>query len=237
MSCPKIYCVGDIHAKCEFINRIKQKCEPGSHVFFLGDIGFGFDEKTDYKIYKSLDSLAKYGVTVYLIRGNHDDPSYWATEFRPVFKSKKRQDLYKDTYDKIIYVKDNTFVQIGDKKLFCLGGGVSIDRCYRKLGKTYWDNEEMIFEEPTEEIDTVLSHVGPIPPRTKENPNSILATCLIMDQNLLSDLKREEETIHKLLSKNPKHWIFGHYHHSQVFNKESTKCRVLREGEIISITA
>lgn len=237
MTQPKIYCIGDIHAKCELINRIMQKCESGSHVFLLGDIGFGFEEKTDYKLYKSLARVAKNGITLYLIRGNHDNPSYWENEFRPTFKSKKSQDPYKDVYNRIIYVKDNTFIQIGDKKLFCLGGGVSIDRCYRKLGKTYWYNEEMVFEDPEEEIDTVLSHVGPVPPRSKENPNSILYTCLAMDQNLSKDLSKEDETIHKILSKNPKHWLFGHYHHSQVFNEGSTKCRVLREGEIISITA
>ena len=73
-----LYIVGDIHGK--FLTFEKSMGDKKDSDFILaGDVGLGFHSKEIYEDWMSEwnEQLKKDGNTVYFLRGNHDDPSFW----------------------------------------------------------------------------------------------------------------------------------------------------------------
>ena len=200
---------GDIHGKLEtlvwsVVERYKITC---ASIIVLGDfgVGFGRPHSMDDLYEKVRRRLEKYDITIYTIRGNHDDPSWFDGNHN---------------YDRLIFLEDYKVLTIEGAKILPIGGAISIDRDYRikmnskeeRVGskkRYYWEGEDVTkvdIKSLPKSIDIVISH---------EAPSAFFIPC--KDDNIHRDIKKDilesREYLSKVLNKlNPSTWLFGHYH-------------------------
>lgn len=221
----KVYLIGDIHGgfrKLQNTLSADKNRFQDSVIFIAGDIGFGFSRNDVYEqVLGDINHcMSEINAYVLLIRGNHDDPSYF------------EEDKFGFTNVKIL--SDYTVVKTGILTTICIGGGISIDRIMRHQGSTWWIDETVEYDEKEIDeitangivIDSVLTHTYPRVSEVKGN-DKVLADWMIYDKYLEEDLKKEgEEMINiqkKLESLNHiKIWMFGHLHISQLFVNGNT---------------
>lgn len=192
---------GDLHGDSDALLYIAGKWEAAGgkpcNIFILGDVGLGFkycEEDLNY----AFQELSNDGYKIYLVRGNHDDPSFWE----------------KDTHASAIMLKDNTVINVNGKRVFIAGGGTSVDRIRRSEGESYWKNEALFVPNhiPREvgDIYCVLSHTGPVPPVLHNK--AFISYWLANDHALDADLELERIQVARLQTLRPKYWVHGHYH-------------------------
>ena len=241
------YVVGDIHG-CfnDVLCMLKRYSISNASFLIAGDSGFGFTSREGDK--QALSKLRKYvdknNITVYFLRGNHDDPQY----FKEGFSSGKH----------LLCIPDYTVIvsKYGNEERFrmlCIGGATSIDRCLRikryqkalvdymrfhngdeqkallNVHKQYWENEAPLYDEKllddinsTMKIDYVVTHTCPsmCQPLSKDG----IAEYLEYDKELVKDIDTERETMDAILKRlwdanQPlKKWIYGHYHYHNFDN-------------------
>ena len=228
-----IYVVGDIHGVFNsLIAMIKRYEIKDSVIIVAGDCGLGFHTKSSTKEQvKKLERTCKnHNNTIVMIRGNHDDPS-WFTG-----KLTKR----------ILPVPDYTVI---NDCVLCVGGATSIDRVYRldehtqriakykqyhpgatqeeiaeNICRSYWPNEAPVYdEEALNEIKNrgikirhVVTHTCPsmCDPITKDG----LRYWMRFDLDLADDVDNERNVMDQILNKlnldvHPlETWTYGHYH-------------------------
>lgn len=190
-----------------------------------GDCGIGFN-KCQYYIdtFKRMNELlAKNNTTIIFVRGNHDDPQYFKED--------------KFGFSNIKCVDDYSIIRTKNHNTLCVGGGISIDRIWRKsqehrinkykkdnIKKLYWDDEQVVFNESLIDdiinsgiiIDSVVSHSCPngMFPTEKTIGNGWFK----LDKNLAKDIKNERDLLSKLQSyliekgQKIKFWAYGHFH-------------------------
>ena len=232
--------VGDIHGEPHNVcYNFGGKFPPPDHVIFLGDIGLGFDIKgcaansdemmLRIRLRHIRDSVipnCKPTTKIWLIRGNHDKMTCWYPHHRESYWdpigygawTRTMETLYKE-FPEITFLRDEV-ISLNGHYALCIGGGVSIDKCFRKKHSTWWPGEEIIGyqrfkhywpENCKKKIDIILAHTGPKPYClvNKSMPfywNQVLKTTK-------KALAREERMIERYISKfKPKLWIHGHFH-------------------------
>ncbi len=248
----RLCCIGDIHGAFDGLTGwFRQYDLQDATLVFCGDVGLGFESEEYYKqTFRKLNrECHKRNLTLVFMRGNHDDPSYFAEQ--------------KINYSNIKSVPDYTILSVAGFTILCVGGGISIDRvnrqtkmmalavqyarfhaCSLEEGKEksqhlYWKDEvpvynERALQEITNEgikIDVVCSHVAPsfCEPICKEGIEYWLA----IDSNLEEDLIKERATMDKiyeyiLLNNHPlKTWCYGHYHFHNVMEYNNIDFRLL----------
>lgn len=209
---------GDIHSELrELVWKLtnQYKIENAS-VVVLGDFGVGFGSKNymDQLYSKVSKKLEKNNITLYSIRGNHDDPEFFDGNHN---------------YDRLIFLEDYKLIEIEGHSLYPIGGAVSTDRTWRKeyndkmercgSNKRVWWEGEKIKEIPLKSlpprVEFIISHAAPI----SFEPVFIRNDWKIKDEDLDLDtwksiLKERNylEEIKKTI--NFKYWFFGHYHKS-----------------------
>lgn len=216
---------GDIHGEFRtLVFTICNQCKISNAVVIVaGDCGFGFYSPMYYE--KELkhcgQQLRKHNVKVVMMRGNHDDPAWFATQ--------------RQLTDSFLIVPDYTVVRCCGHNVLCVGGAISIDRRVRKNkqasdGRTYyWSDEPPYYSSDLLDellqmnlpIDTVVTHTAPsfCMPTDKKGIESWMA----YDNALSSDCAMERATIdkiyeHLLDDKHPlRQWFYGHFHfHAEV---------------------
>lgn len=204
---------GDIHGKYNevliFINKYDIK---NAAILILGDFGIGFKHPLAEisKLNKFNTKLKESNTTVFVVRGNHDDPSYFYCE--------------KYNTSHIKFVSDYSVLNINDMNILCVGGAVSIDRTSRKkytegYGRDWWFDE--IFKLDLEKIktlkniDVVITHSSPsfAYPYIKKDFDEWLEK----DEYLKTDIESERNDIAALYNNliennNIKKWYYGHFH-------------------------
>ncbi|MBR6269387.1 MAG: metallophosphoesterase, partial [Bacteroidales bacterium] len=215
---------GDIHG--DFKTLVYKLCLQYGYTDTLlivaGDCGFGFEKPGYYEtIYNHVAGrLKKANNWVVFIRGNHDDPSYFAEE--------------KIHYARWRCVPDYSVIRAAGHNILCVGGAVSIDRKMRKrqnidrlaFGHTetasWWADEAPVFNQEEIDaipkdilIDTVVTHTSPSYCEliTKDG----LKDWLIYDPGLKWDTQKERETMDQLATALQGHhpvkqWFYGHFH-------------------------
>lgn len=187
-----------------------------------GDCGFGFDKPAYYETVHNqvAGRLRKANNWVVFVRGNHDDPSYFAEQ--------------RINYARWRTVPDYSVIQAAGHNILCIGGAISVDRVQRmkydarsnfKSIATYWQDEAPVFrpEEiesiPSEiQIDTVVSHTAPS--RCEISVHAGLESWAEWDPELLKDVAEERETMDKIERCIRDHgcpvqeWVYGHFHQS-----------------------
>ena len=231
--------IGDIHGQFKAIgNWIKQYDLNNCLIIFCGDFGLGFSsiEHEKQELYKSNKICEERNIDCYILRGNHDDPSY-----------------FNDTLPKLVLsrfktVSDYTVINTPEHNILCLGGAISIDRGIRKSryetdirtimitanctlehaikkAKQYWWEKEPFFYNETIldeinktgiKVDIVASHSAPefCQPIAKGFSTSYS----IIDKDIETDLYNERSDFSKAYNyikkqgNNIKYWFYGHFH-------------------------
>lgn len=224
---------GDIHG--DFVPLVYKMCvRYGMHdtlVIVAGDCGFGFEKLGAYdNTFRRIEKrLAQNNCWIAMVRGNHDDPSYF--------------ELQKDGKTQIHYarwqtVPDYTVIQACGRTVLCIGGAISVDRQIRMRemerypGKQYyWPDEppkydaEMLeaIREVGLKVDIVVTHTAPSMCEFRSKQG--LATWAQSDAALLDDCDVERAAMDKILFhlKRDGHplerWYYGHFHntwHSEI---------------------
>lgn len=199
--------LGDVHGKTGLIHqRLRITHHP---IIQLGDLGFGED-------WHNLRKAPKDRLRV--VSGNHDaTPSmrkspYWLGDFGLL------SDQGLPTGAKVFFVR----------------GAWSIDKDQRIPGKSWWEDEELSWEESNRALDAyeaarpnvVLSHEAPL------SASSLLLS--IMGEPCIashtSKLLQTMLDIHK-----PERWYHGHYHFAHWYRIGPTLFRCLASEEFLEV--
>jgi hypothetical protein len=204
--------VGDIHGEWENLaDRLRQRNTRSTTLLQVGDLGVGFSKKTDERQrLERLDrALDMRDLTLYAIRGNHDDPAYFAPE-------------QEQRWERIHFVPDYTLLTIDRQRVLCVGGAISIDRRHRQAGITYWRDEGFVFDPTTlhamdlSDVSAVVTHTAPsfAPPLQW---GSLVWDSVRGDPALAEDLNAERSAMDALYEAvtvrcAPRWWAYGHFH-------------------------
>lgn len=234
--------VGDLHGNWDYlIWKIRQTKLDNVDFIQVGDFGVGFKSKKVEadNLTRLNDELKKTDNTLYVIRGNHDDPSY--------FDGSK--DL--SVYDKIIFMSDYSNIGLSE---FVVGGAISIDRSKRveNLERTPYFNGEDVKENNSyinlklnKHVETLFIHAAPysvfkdmcekdITLKLGDEVNKYSKS----DVFLVGDLRKEQLILEQLIRNLPKlkNIYLGHYHKtlSGEIEVDGRKINydVLSEGEL-----
>lgn len=226
-----IYFVGDVHALFDkLVTKMTHYNIENSYLIQVGDFGAGFKRDEENLLETINRFLIKNGNRLYVVRGNHDNPSYF----------RKTKDI-----GNISFLPDYSILNIEDKTILLIGGAVSIDRTERIEGNSYWKDEGFKFEKDLLDmvtdrlsgIDIVVTHTAPSEfwPYSLGN---IVHHFISRDKTLQEDLASERNA-HSVLMKHliqkrltPRHWYYGHFHASYKDKYEGIKYRALKELEI-----
>lgn len=255
-----IYVIADLHG---FFNVLKVNIEindllKNCIIICAGDIGVGFDKEEVYlhKFEELNKIMENNNVDCFMIRGNHDDPSYFNGS---IFLSN------------IKLIPDYTIISNGEHNILCVGGAISIDREYRKkmyenkisyLSKLfpnksvdeirndnprfYWENESPILDYDTlQEINSnsikinyVVTHTSPSFAFKKDKDG--IKKWIECDEKLDLDTSYERsvmDSIYNTLNENKNNlicWVYGHFHehYEEIIN--GTKFIALKNFDSIS---
>lgn len=234
------YVMGDLHGKIEYFKDCIDRYDiTDCNIIIAGDSGVGFcSRETQLSIYKEFNKyLSERNISLYLIRGNHDDPSFF------------NRDNVEDEFflSNIKLLPDYTVLTINDFNILMIGGATSIDRVNRmkrdaelldyleeqedlidSIVLSYWPDEQPFLD--TDAIDDITSDGIEISyvithsttsfaqPITKSN----IMEWFKLDSNLSFDLDNERSTMDSIYNyliskKHPiKEWLYGHFHfHNQ----------------------
>lgn len=224
--------IGDIHGEFyDLSNKLANTNIKDSYFIQVGDFGLGFMKQENETA--QLNVLNKHlkdaNNQMYIIRGNHDNPAYFKND---------------SGYSNIEFLKDYSVLKIAGLNILLAGGAISIDRKSRKIGSSYWQDEEFVYRESLVEkaleglksVDIVVTHNSPAEFYPQEINSSVIAWSKRDDQ-LLSDLNKERYRhtmlLNFLVAKNlkPKHWYYGHFHTSHFESFEDIYYRILNCSE------
>lgn len=175
-----------------------------------GDFGVGFGAPGSMEVlYNSVkDRLEKYNITIYAVRGNHDDPSWF--------------DGTHD-YPRLRFLQDYKVYEIEGKTILPIGGAHSTDResriednlAYEKYGsrKRCWWPGEVIKKVPISElpdkVDIIVTHEAPI------SFEPIIVREMGDGLKLWEDILDSRQYLNQILQEvKADLWIHGHYHRS-----------------------
>jgi len=221
-----ILILGDIHGNFNYLkNQIHTKRIEDCTIIQVGDFGIGFSYKeNDEFVLKSLnDYLKDSNVTLYAIRGNHDNPIFFNGDY---------------DFSNLKLLPDYTQLEIDGTNFLFIGGAVSIDRTtrikennsnirYGSRKRCFWNDETLIYKpEITKNIkgvDVVITHTAPdwCHPNNKLGFGSFVEDWAKYDTNLLTDLRFERNQMSNIFldlvenNKIKKHF-YGHFHKSHL---------------------
>ena len=226
---------GDIHG--DFKPLVHKLCNQlglkDTLLIVAGDCGFGFDKPAYYvTVYNQIAGLLrKANNWVVFVRGNHDEPSYFAEQ--------------RINYTRWRTVPDYSVIRANGHNILCVGGAVSIDRAMRipkntKEKPIFWADEAPVFR-PDEiqsipadiKIDTVVTHTAPSRCEFTSNLEIQIWAKEFHDTHLLRDCEQERKALDMLEEKlkNNGHplqnWYYGHFHASWTRTMDGTTLHML----------
>lgn len=217
--------IGDIHGNFKKLFSLINNSEVQNDTFIqVGDFGIGFRPFEDEYLLLSFinEMLIEGNNDMYVIRGNHDNPSYFLED--------------KFNFSNIKFLPDFHILEINGKTILTVGGALSIDRVQRKEGVNYWKDEEFpiiipdIKEFYTDKpIDIVCTHSCPSftwPFTLAQIVKDFIEIDPQLEQELISERKRLDLLYEKVEEYNgfaPKHWIYGHMHKTISTEYKETK--------------
>jgi hypothetical protein len=200
--------IGDLHGNFDFIRWwLKQGDHKNVTIIQVGDFGIGFKPTIEDNVLQLLNKeLGTRESILLVIRGNHDNPSYFDGNH---------------DYEFIKFLPDYTTMEIDGLNHLFIGGALSIDRKVRTTGIDYWEDEGFMKNldkiSDIKNIDVVVTHTAP----NFVEPfgfNGIVAHYALNDGTLLEELTRERDAITEvfdLLQKNNniQYHFYGHFHY------------------------
>ena len=227
-----IYFIGDIHGQFkQLVSLLKKSNIQNSVLIQVGDFGTGLkrDESLELDILNQF--LLSQKNKLYIIRGNHDDPSYF---------------INTTSRGNITFLKDYTILDVDEKKILLAGGSISIDRGERVEGNSYWKNEGFAFSKESlvkslgglKSIDIVVTHNAPAefwPFDFDEDTLHFMERDKDLQKDLLDERMAHSDLMAYLekLGLLPKVWYYGHYHKSLITEYNGISYRILNAMEIV----
>lgn len=203
---------GDVHGSISAIWNFLTYATPNSCLVQVGDFGVGFASlQTDLIWLKKLNRrLIDSSVKLYVVAGNHDNKWFWSDDAKTHF-----------SFENIIFMKDFSVHTILGRKIGVIGGGVSVDRKLRTVGRDYWADEKVADSEDYKsliDLDILVTHTTPDYFSPFRGDFSNIAGLLRNDILLESDLREESALMAKYYN-----WVFesspklvsifyGHFH-------------------------
>lgn len=228
------YVLGDTHSLSKITELIIAHNLKDFVLIGCGDHGegFGVQEVDERKLwYLNNECEERYG-EVYLVRGNHTDPSWYKEDKFPQFQ-------------KIKFVPDYSLLNFEGRKFLFVGGAVSVDRSLRlarlkEFGiKSWWVDEGFVFDkDKAQECDFLITHSSGKDEFPRHGKESI-RNWFYVDSELDVDCDKERDDIQKLVDIcKPKYHIFGHFHKSNIeyIGNPQYLSRCLAIDEILEIT-
>lgn len=206
--------LGDIHGDFYCIEKFCRKNDEKKKINLIqiGDFGAGFDFGIPGQFIQKMDYLngilAEFNITLYALRGNHDDPQYFTG-------------TYENYWSNIKLMPDYSVIEIEGKRVLLVGGAISIDRLGRSEGKSWWADEIFVLDEEKlkmiKNIDLVATHTSPKFCYPTEF-NNLVYSFAAYDPTLLGELTHERELITRMYDiliengNNIEKWFYGHFH-------------------------
>lgn len=237
--------LGDIHGNFNYIkSEILRKKITDCTIIQVGDFGIGFTSiENDTRILKEFDAfLNVVNITMYVIRGNHDNPKFFNGNFQ---------------YENLKLLEDYSILELEGKKILLVGGAVSVDRVPRldemkKLARygnkkeQYWFDEKFVLNEDKvkdlTDINIVVTHTAPnwCDPDNSNGFGDFVESYAFYDKNLLNDLSNERKDVTKMFdivmkNNNIEKIYYGHFHRSSVSKKDNTTAHLLNCNEFMMI--
>lgn len=207
--------MGDVHGKFDSqhtLSNIIEAMPTNSLIIQVGDFGIGFHLDREKIQLGEIDcELEKNDVTLWAIRGNHDDPSFW----------KDDTDNYRQFHSdlsNIELIPDYSWRIINDHKFLFIGGAISIDREKRDVGVNYWIDEIVYIDEDklhANAVDVLITHTcSDISGFPVDSPKIDYYSSA--DDKLREDIIREKSMMAKIMKIDFKEHYYGHFHQSSV---------------------
>ena len=218
--------------------RDKQKSYNDSIVIVASNCGIGIKSNNYYKeIFEKFNPiLEKNNCHILFVRGNYDNPSFYDGSFGTT---------------NIVCLKDYTVVKCKNFSVLCIGGGISIDRSWKKTQeerinkKLYFENENVTYN--SDEIKNIIEHytISAVvtctsPSFTYPSTSAITSTKWANNDKSLSDeLKKERaimDTIYGdlVLANKPYVWFYGKFNQSQQAQANDILFVSLNKNNILS---
>lgn len=122
------------------------------YVVILGDLGLVWDDSKEDSYWRKC--LSDRNFTTLFIDGNHEN-----------FDLLKRYEVVEWHGGKVQFINDSIIhlmrgqvYEIDGKTIFTMGGGSSIDKQFRKPGKSWWPEELPTYEEYEEALRNLEKH-------------------------------------------------------------------------------
>lgn len=220
----KILLLGDCHGLRNVANIIRYKPNLDNRTILqIGDFGLGFCPKSadEKELGKINEDCKKRNILLYVQRGNHDNESFWLSSYN---------------FSNLFLVPDYTeAIFPNGKTALLVGGGISIDRPVREVGRDYWPTEKTKYKKVNKKFDVLFSH--DCPDYFNHNTESLLtspyAAFLKMDRALYKDALDQRLVMNQIVEDiNCKEIYSGHYHNSLQESVNSINYRCLDIEEI-----
>lgn len=229
----KVLIVGDTHADASFVSNIHRVAKehevsdrPITTIVQLGDFGFTFDANMMASISSWLKRNPKH--RWYWVDGNHDQHDYlgalvnlagWEDPISmsrlpwPEYDGKK----YQEFPERLFYCPRGSTWTLGSTVCMALGGAYSIDKQYRKPGRSWWYQEliteadlrrvQEVMQDREDAIEVMFTHDAPVtePFETTLSQNGYKV-------GHESRMNRQAMSAAVEMVK-PKELYHGHYHH------------------------
>lgn len=230
--------VGDVHGVYgndmgDALTTVVERLKFHGDVVFMGDVGLGFpnDPKGESSVGMLGDIAENFGLRIWLIRGNHDNPSVWKAAVDGTL-----------TVPENVHFLQQGYCRICDKLAYILPGGLSIDLLGRTENYDWWRDEGVSpigMSEDIPKVELLLSHVGPKPPLLRPLPPAL-------PQGIHDLADAEQDILDKVaLMLRPTDWVYAHYHYDCPWflyvpcnDPDLTiRCKALDIAEVLDLTA
>lgn len=208
----RLLITGDLHGDTAALTMIAKKMLPGDVLFVAGDFGFIFRDTSDeHSFLTDVDIfLRKMGAYIVWVDGNHENHKA-INEFPVDSWQGARVHMIRSH---IIHVLRGEVLTLKGKHIFCFGGAFSIDRSWRVLNESYWEEEIPAdveyqngndkLEKYNYKIDYVVTHTCPV----NLLPSLGSYHAALEERQLQNYLQYVSEQIDGSLQT----WFFGHWH-------------------------
>ena len=227
-----IIAVGDLHGNFDDIAYfVKHYNFTNTAIIFCGDIGMGFYSTEYYKtVFDKISRIInKRNVHLIFLRGNHDNPIYFDSNFM----SKSKCIHFVKDYSIINFYEMDDIHKINEPySVLAVGGGLSIDRtwrikqteetarkhmryhkgvdfatAYKECPQCYWPNEMPVYDEASLNeikdndinIRVICTHTSP--DFTYPFTKEGIRGWLLQDDKLEDDLNKERQVMTNLYEK------------------------------------
>lgn len=207
----RILFVGDTHGHKFLPGQISKHAADTGHdlIIQVGDFGYGWDSRPlDGFIENVGKSATEHGIDWAFIDGNHDNhPKLW-------------RDNQSNWPDNVTYLGRGDVADFGGVKVGFLGGGLSVDKRFRKVGKSWWPTEEISDDEldisianfKLNQVKLIVTHDAPLLAPALKHGNTDANSPWPID--IIAEANRHRRRLDTVLRAiDPALWIHGHFHY------------------------